>query len=422
VNCLSVIRSVALVLVVVAGPALAGNWPQWRGPNNDGISRDKGLPVEWSETKNVAWKLEMPGMGGSTPAVWGDRLFLTSQDGDKLVALCVSTAGKELWKRDLGPAGNRIRGDEGNGASASPSTDGKHVFFFTGTGEFASFDLQGKEAWRFNAQDRYGKFVIWHGMHTTPLLHGDRLYLQLIHGGAALVLCLDKTNGKEKWKVERKSDGTNENKHSYASVVLWSNGKNSSLVCHGNDYATAHRLEDGKEIWRLGDLNPKDSYNGFLRFVASPVCTPDLIVVPTAKNGPVVGVKPDAKGTVEGSKSEKWRMKHGTPDVPSPLVYQGVVYLCGEYGGLTCLDAGTGKVLSRLKTHRERYRGSPVYADGKLYLTARDGTVTVVEAGKDGKVLATNKLPDQTSASPAVSGGRIYLRGFKYLWALEAKK
>jgi outer membrane protein assembly factor BamB len=417
---------VVLTLVLLAGTTPAENWPQWRGPNNDGISNEKGLPSEWSETKNIAWKLAMPGMGGSTPAVWGDRLFLTSQDGDKTVALCVSTAGKELWRRDLGGAGRKARFDEGNGASASPSTDGKHVFFFVGTGELAAFDLAGKEAWRFNTQDRYGRFRIQFGMHTTPVLYRDRLYFQLIHSGGGWVVCVDKATGKDVWKVERKSDGTDENEHSYASAFLWTNGKKAYLVCHGNDYTTAHSLEDGKEIWRLGDLNPPSSYNRTLRFVASPVCTPDLIVVPTAKRGPVVGVKPDATGMITaGSKFEQWRMRFGTPDVSCPLVHNGLVYLCGEGGGqrgLTCLDAKTGEQIYQRRTHQHRHRASPVYADGKIYLTARDGVFTVVSAGREGKVLAENKLSDQTSASPAISGGRIYLRGFKYLWAIEAKK
>jgi outer membrane protein assembly factor BamB len=418
-----------LALAALAGPAAAENWPQWRGPNNDGISHEKGLPAQWSadkdlaSNKNIAWKLEMPGPGGSTPIVWGERIFLTSQDDKKIIALCVSTAGKQLWKRELGPATPKYRYDEGNGASASPSTDGKHVYFFTGNGDMAAFDLGGKESWRFNAQQRWGKFKIWHGMHTTPLLYKDRLYLQLIHGGGAWVICLDRASGKEVWKAERKSDATDENEHSYASVVLWTNGKDAYLVCHGGDYATAHRLEDGKEIWRLGDLNPKDRYNRFLRFVASPACSPELIVVPTAKNGPVVGVKPQARGRINaGSKYEQWRLERGTPDVPSPLIHDGLVYLCGEFGGLTCIEAKTGKQVYRRATHRHRHRASPVLGDGKLYLTARDGTVTVVEAGKAGKVLATNKLPDQAAASPVVSGGRIYLRGFKNLWAIEEKK
>jgi outer membrane protein assembly factor BamB len=126
-----------------------------------------------------------------------------------------------------------------------------------------------------------------------------------------------------------------------------------------------------------------------------------------------------------GSKHEQWRMPRGTPDVPCPLVHDGLVYLCSERGGqrgLTCLDAKTGAQVYQQRTHTHRHRASPVYADGKVYLTARDGVVTVIAAGKEGKVLATNKLPDQTTASPVVSGGRIYLRGFKYLWAIEEKK
>jgi outer membrane protein assembly factor BamB len=435
VNCFLVRRSIAavFVLVLLAGALRAENWPQWRGPNNDGISTEKGLPAEWSETKNVAWKLKMPGQGGSTPAVWGDRIFLTSQEGDKLVALCVSTAGKELWRKEMGAATRPAMRGEGNGASASPSTDGKLVWFFVGNGDFAAFDFTGKEVWRFNAQERYGKFQIQFGMHTTPVLFKDRLYFQLIHSGgrrdrerrqiAGLVVCIDKATGNDVWKVERMSDGYRENEHSYASAFVWTNGKKAYLVCHGNDYTTAHSLDDGKELWRLTGLNPKTRYNSTLRFVASPVCTPDLIVVPSAKRGPVVGLKPDAEGLVNpGSKFEQWRMKSGTPDVPCPLVHDGLVYLCGEYGGVTCLDAKTGTQFYKRETHNHRHRASPVYADGKVYTTARDGTVTVMQADREGKVLAVNKLPDQTASSPAISGGRIYLRGFDSLWAIEEKK
>src|SRR5207302_10953749 len=134
------------------------------------------------------------------------------------------------------------------------------------------------------------------------------------------------------------------------------------------DYAIAHRLRDGKEIWRLGDLNPKQNYNPTLRFIASPVATPDLIVVPSAKNGPVVGLKPDARGMIRsGGPQEQWRRPHNTPDVTSPLVYGGFVYLCGD-GTLICLDAKTGKEFYSQRTHIYRHRASPVYADGKVYL------------------------------------------------------
>jgi outer membrane protein assembly factor BamB len=256
-------------------------------------------------------------------------------------------------------------------------------------------------------------------MHTTPLLDRDRLYLQLIHSGGARVVALDKATGAEVWKVDRPSDAEAECEHSYASPCLWRDGDKALLITHGNDYAVAHRLEDGKEVWRVGGLNPKEHYNRTLRFVASPVAAADLVVVPSAKNGPVVAVRPDAHGLVTaGGDGELWRIPHDTPDVPSPLVHDGLVYLCGEKGRLLCLDARTGKVHYTKPLHNARYRASPVWADGKVYLTSRDGVFTVVRAGPAFEVVATNQLPDQFSASPAVSNGRIYLRGFDSLWAV----
>jgi outer membrane protein assembly factor BamB len=416
------LTSIARIEPQHSGASQAENWPQWRGPNYDGISHEANLPTTWSESSNIVWKLEMPGMAGSTPAVWEKHIFLTSQDGDNLVIICASTDGKQLWKRQLGT--NRpIRGDEGNGASPSPSTDGKHVFTFVGSGQLASFDFQGNEVWKFNAQDRYGRFQTQHGMHTTPLLYQDRIYLQLIHSGGAWVIALDPSTGKEVWKVPRKSDGYAENEHSYASPCLWHHGADAYLITHGNDYAIAHRLTDGSEIWRVGELNPKENYRTDLRFVASPVATPDLIVIPTAKSGAVVGLRPDATGLVTtGNTGERWRMSRDSPDVPSPLVVNGVVYLCRETGVLTCLDGKTGKLLYSQRTHTERHRASPVYGDGKVYLTARDGVVTVIKAGPTYEVLATNRLEDHFTASPAISNERIYLRGFDSLYAIGSVK
>jgi outer membrane protein assembly factor BamB len=413
-----------LLLLFVPAPARADNWPQWRGPNHDGISKDTGLATEWSATKNIAWKLPLPGIGSSTPAIWGDRLFLTAQDGFDVVFVCISTQGKELWKKNLGKSGRKTaRGDEGNSASPSPATDGKHVWVFAGSGELACFDFDGKEVWKFDAQKRYGRFNIAFGMHSTPVLHGDRLYLQLIHSSGAWVVAIDKASGKDVWKVARKSDGRAECEHSYASPCLWHKGADAYLITHGNDYAIAHRLSDGGEIWRVGGLNPKTRYNPTLRFVASPVATSDLIIIPSAKNGPVVALRPDATGMImPDNRFEQWRRPSNTPDVPSPLLHDGLVYLCRENGFLICLDAKTGKEHYNQRIHSARYRGSPVYADGKIFCTARDGTVTVVKAGPKFQQLAVNKLPDQLAASPAISGGRIYLRGYDALYAIEPAK
>jgi len=378
--------------------------------------------VEWSATKNLAWKLPLPGKGGSTPVVWGDRIFLTGGTKSDLFLCCVSTDGKLLWQRKLAaPQRLTFMRDEANEASASPSTDGKHVYTFIGTGDLACFDFEGKEIWKFNVQDRYGKFQIQHGMHSTPLLYEDRLYLSLLHSGGHWLIALDKATGQEVWKVARKSDATDECKEAYTSPCLWHNGKELCLVVLGCDYATGHRLSDGAETWRLGDLNPKvPRYNRAFRIICSPVATPELLVVPTARGKTVVGIKPGATGMITpASPFEQWRKATGSPDVPSPLIQGGQVYLCGEKGVLVCLDAKTGEELYQKPIHDSRYRASPVYADGKVYLTARDGTFHVLKVGPMYQLLATNVLPDLFTASPVLVNGRIYLRGFEALYAIQ---
>jgi outer membrane protein assembly factor BamB len=408
----------ASLLVVGSSAGFADNWPQWRGPDNDCISKEKNLPSEWSETKNVVWKLKLPGMGSGTPAVWGDHVFLTADDGKALYAVCVNTKGEELWRKNVGTSGGKKYHGDSNDASPSPSTDGKHAYFFFGSGDLACYDFDGKEVWKINVQDRYGKMTFqWGGIHSTPLLRGDRLYLQLLNRNGANVVALDKANGKEVWKITRESDGRGEGKEVYASPTIGHNGKDDYLIVHGNDYATGHQLKDGAEIWRVGELNDKERYNTTFRFVTSPTATADLVVVPSCKNGPIVAIKPDAKGLVaSGGGAELWRYKR-TPDVCCPLIADGLVYLCGD-GFLTCLDAKTGKEYYNERTHAGIYRGSPVYADGKIYLTCQDGTITVVKAGNKFEVLATNKLSDRINATPVIADGRIYIRGWDSLYAI----
>lgn len=415
------------VAVVLAGTVRAEDWPNWRGPTNNGISRETGLATEWSPTKNVAWNLKLPGAAAATPVVWDDRIFLTSVDGESLVLMCISTEGKELWRREVGRGNKTARNDEGNTANPSPSTDGKYVWAFMGTGDLGCYDFDGNEIWKFNLQDRYGKFQIQYGMSSTPAVHGDALYQQLIHGEGdpktreAIAFALDKRTGEQLWKVGRPSEGYAENEHSYASPVVYDDGRLQFLITHGADYTVAHSLKDGKELWRCGDLNLSSSYDPTLRFVASPSWAPGIVVIPTAKRGPVVAVRPDAKGLItRNSPAQLWRTQK-TPDVPSPLIEGDYVYLCMQDGNLQCLDRKTGKEIYFERTERDRHRASPVYADGKVYLSARNGKVTVVKAGPKFEVLAVNDLGESLSASPAISNGTIYLRTFDRLWAIRGK-
>lgn len=416
----------ALLCLLLAGVAWGDNWPQWRGAKLDGVSLEKDLPTKWNASENVAWKLPMPGKAGSTPVVWGDAIFLTSTDGNDLVLMCVSTGGKQRWKQVVTSGNRDVRSDEGNSASASPSTDGKHVWCFFTNGTLACYTVKGEPVWKANLQERFGKFNIAFGLTSTPVLDKGRLYVQLIHGEGnprtqeAKVVCLDAESGDTIWEVPRKSDGRDENEHSYASPVLYRSENTEYLVTHGNDYAVGHSLENGSELWRVGGLNPKGSYEPTLRFVASPVAVPGFIVVPTAKGRGVYCLKGDKlQGDVTNDESAFWwKRGNETPDVPSPLLVDGLVYLCRENGNLICMDAETGKEHYTERTTPDRHRASPVYADGHVYLTARNGKITVVKAGEEFEVESVNEMGEEISASPVISNGRIYLRTFKTLWAI----
>jgi outer membrane protein assembly factor BamB len=256
-------------------------------------------------------------------------------------------------------------------------------------------------------------------MTSTPVLDNGRLYLQLIHSAGAWAIALDAATGNEIWKQKRPSDARAECEHSYASPVIYRDANRELLLTHGADYIVAHRLSDGAEVWRCGGLNPKDNYNPTLRLVASPVAAPGLIIVPSAKNGPVLAIDPATSGDITDSAAGHiWVREHNTPDVPSPLVHEGLVYLCREDGTLLVVDATTGKEVYQKRAHGDRHRASPVYADGLVYLTARDGTITVVRAGRKFEIVAQNKMEESMSSSPAVSNGRLYLRTFDALYAI----
>ncbi len=420
-----VLPVVVLLLMSAAHDALIArgeNWPRWRGPRNDGTSLETNLPARWSKTENLKWRVALPGPAPSTPAIWDDRIFLTSTEGADLVFLCFDTAGKLRWKQKLDSGNYDIRGDESNAASPSPTTDGRYIWVKLGTGVLACFDFTGKEIWKFNLQERYPPFSMYHGMSSSPLLDRDRLYLQLLHSNAQLVLALDKVTGREIWKHARQSDAQQESQHSYATPFVYRFDGQEFLLTHGADYIVAHDLKDGHELWRCGGLNDRNNYNPYFRFVASPVATAGLVVVPSAKNGPVLALNPqDARGDLTAQQARyHWRMADNTPDVPSPLIHDGLLYLCRENGVLICLDAKSGERYYMERTHNQRHRASPVYADGKIYLIAADGMVTVVKAGKKFEKLAQNAMEERISASLAVSNGVIYLRSYKALYAIAA--
>ncbi len=400
------------------------DWGNWRGPTKDGISTAKNLPDTWSDTENIIWKYELPAAGSSTPAIIGDKIFLTVEADNGVQLLCISTAGKKLWQQQICETkkGGNKNGEKTN-ASPSPSADKDRVYVMTGTGEVAAYDHTGKKQWSFNAQEKYGKFRLGFGYHVTPVLHEGKLYLQLINTNYQIVVAIDGKSGKELWKVDRPSDGVAECFHSYASPTAINYESTNVIITHGHDYTIGHDPETGKELWRIGDLNAKDKYNRTLRFVASPVAHKNLVVAPSAKNRGVAGVDyTKAKGFIaDGGKAETWRIYKGTPDVPSPIIYKDLVYLCRENGVGICLDAKTGEKYYEDRVYPQTYRANPVAANDRIFFTARDGTVSVIKAGKKLEILAKNKLSDQITASPAISNNRLYLRGYNTLYCIGKK-
>ncbi len=403
----------------------AENWPQWRGPKNDGHSTETKLPSKWDEKTNIVWKAKLPGPGASTPCIWDKSIFITAVVEKDLVLMCIGTDGEEKWKKVIGGGNKAARGDEGNSASASCSTDGKLVFAFVGDGTLVAYDFAGNEKWKVNTAKEYGDFSIQFGAHWTPVLHKDKLYVCLMHRKAQLILCVNTENGKVDWKVTRESDGTGESPDVYSSPFIWEKGDQAQLIVHGNDYCTGHSLKDGKEIWRVTELNPKANYNRAWRAVSSPLVSADLIVVPSCKNGVTVAIDPSkAKGEIKPgatANGELWRIAKDTPDVPCPILVNGTVFVWKETQSLLAYDAKTGKSTGSLKLTSERHRASPVFADGKLILVGRDGTMATVKPTAEPELIEKMKLPDTFTASPAVSGGRIYLRGWNYLWAVGEK-
>ncbi len=411
------IAQILAVVVVLSSVAHAENWPQWRGPGLNGVSGEKNLPLRWSTEENVAWKLAMPGFSGATPIVWNDRIFLNVADGNDLYLWCVDrTRGDVVWKKPLGSGNVKMR--KQNMSSPSPVTDGKSIFVMTGTGILKGFDFNGNPLWTRDIQKDYGVFGLNWGYASSPLLHDDSLYVQVLHGmktdEPSYVLRLDKKTGKTLWKVERSTAAIRESPDSYSTPGLLRYGKTVEIVITGGDCVTGHDPATGKELWRANGLNPDN--DPFYRIVASPVIFADIIYAPTRVR-PLLALKAGGRGDITNS-HVLWSTPNG-PDVPTPVTDGKYFYVVNDRGIMWCLDAKTGaEVYGQQRIKSGIYSSSPVLADGKIYVTNEEGLTTVVKAGPKFEVLAENALNDSCLSSPAISEGQIFIRTAGYLYCI----
>lgn len=441
-------RARLLIITLLFGATSFGaeeNWPQWRGPHLNGVSKTATPPTTWSTTENVLWKLPLPSWGAATPIVWGDRVFVTSPTkppttdakpdvsrrffrdagkghpgGAELQLYCVSREdGSVLWKGDLGK-GNTLFGKQ-NMASPSPVTDGTHVWALTGAGVLTAFDMNGHRKWRVDLREAYGEFGLYWGYASSPLLHDGKVIVEVLHGATtsnpSYIVAFDGKTGKVVWKVERKSDATKECPDAYTTPTVLAHNGTERIIVTGADYVTAHDPKTGAEIWRAAGLNPDK--RGNYRICASPVAIDGLVYAPT-RIWPFIVLRAGGKGDVTTSHLA-WKFEgKGAPDVPTPVCDGKYLYLVNDKGIAACLDAKSGStVWGPERTQIGTVSASPVLAGGKLYITNEQATTTVLAAGPEFKILATNKLDDDyTLASPAPAGSQLFIRTSEFLYCV----
>jgi outer membrane protein assembly factor BamB len=418
---------------LLGGPVLAASvsveadkfWGQWRGPYATGVSRTATPPAEWSETRNIRWKVSLPGRGSSTPVIWGDRVFVTTAvaaDGEtrarggiahKFVVMAIDRkTGKTVWERVAREEAPHEAAHPENGtfASASAITDGEHVIAsFESRGLYA-YDLSGKLVWEKDLGDKRMRNTFGEG--STPALYGNRLVVVWDHQGESFIAVLDKRTGAEVWRQPRQEIDT-----WFTPLVVSVNGR-AQVITGAMNKIQSYDLETGQVVWHTAGLtmNP----------IPSPVAEDGMVFLMSGFRGNSLKAirLADAKGDITGTSAIAWTMDRDTPYVPSPLLYDGVLYVLKSNNGiLSTFDAKTGTphyALQRLDAVPNVF-ASPVGAAGRVYIPSRDGETLVIRHGPKFEVLAVNALDDGFDASPALVDGEIYLRGYRHLYCVAEK-
>jgi outer membrane protein assembly factor BamB len=404
------------VSLIIPSLARAENWPNWRGPDQSGVAEGKEYPTKWSSTENVAWKVKLPGRGASTPIVWEDRIFLTCGVEGKNVLLCYDRKGKELWRTEIGDA-KQFKSAKGSSTNPSAVTDGKHVFVYFKSGDFGAVDFSGHMVWQMNLQEKYGEDTLWHDVGTSPVLSKNHVIATVMHSGPSYLAAFEKETGKLVWKQDRNTGAPSESAQSYTTPVVVQDGDQELIVVLGADYVTGHDAASGKELWKVGTLNPRK--NGFFRSISSAVVSDGVVIAPYARGGTVTAIKLGGMGDVTDT-HVLWTKENLGADVPTPIAKDGKVYLCNDKGQISCLDLKTGDPLWTTQPEKKRattVSASPILAGGKLYITREDGKTYVITPEKESKVVAENTLQGEfILATPVFVDGRVLVRTNDHLY------
>jgi outer membrane protein assembly factor BamB len=423
----------------LAESAVAGNWPQWRGPDGSGISNEKNLPSHWSPTKNIKWKTAIEGRAHSSPIVWGNRIFVTTAIegaevpgakaakhmlGDKefvhpdsiganrkhtFKVICIDReSGKILWQSTAWegtPYDDRHR--KSSYAASTPATDGKMVYAFFGTEGLYAYDFKGKLAWKAHIGNIA---TLGMGAATSPILFEDLVIMQADedNGEASLIVALDKKTGKEVWKQSRKGLQV-----SWATPLLVRTANRAELIASGTEFVISYDPATGKELWRHKGVESNA--------IPSPVANNEFVYLVAGYPAKIaMAIRLGQTGDLTGTPNALWKYAKGTAYVPSPILYGEYLYLTTDRGILTALDAKTGEVKyegGRIPIPAT-FTASPVAFEGKILMTSEDGDTFMVKAGPKHEIIGTNSIGEPVYASPAIADGRIFIRGEKNLYAI----
>ena len=435
-------RLVLLLLICTAAQAAEPTseadqyWPQWRGPLANGVAPFGDPPVRWDENTNVRWKFPLPGQGHATPVVWGDRIFVLAavvSDGNEdnkrgLIARLYGTlksediyryevlaidrkTGNLLWRKTARvEAPHEGRHKDASWASCSPITDGEYVIASFGSRGLYCYDMQGNLQWEkdfgdLNMRNQFGEA-------SSPFLYGDRLIVTWDHEGSSFITALDKHTGREIWRKERDEET------SWSTPVVVEHNGRAQIITTAILRVRSYDLETGKLLWETRGMTKNP--------IPMPVAADGIVYVMGGFRESILqAISLDkAQGDAATSNAILWELTENTPYVPSPLLYDGLLYfLKSNKNMFSCYDAKTGTphyTVQRLEGVNSLY-ASPVAAQDRIYLAGREGITTVIKHGPKFEVLAQNTLNDRFDASPVIVGKELYLRGHKSLYCIASE-
>ncbi len=395
------------------------NWPQWRGPQSNGLAAAGEYPLEFSADENIAWKVELPGRGSSTPAVWEDHIFVTSpiadQDNGQDGIVCFNFAGQELWRQQLGSQ-REGKHRNGTGSNPSPVTDGKHVVVYFKSGTVACLNFAGEVQWQINLQEMYGESTLWWDLGTSPLLAAGNVVIAVMHEGDSFLVALDLENGDIAWKQERQYTCPVETDQSYTSPYVVELDGQQVIVTWGADHLTGHAAATGELLWQCGGFNPNSEKAW--RVIASAAGDDQIAIVPYGRAKFLAGIDM-RKATGDITTSHRlWEKTNLGTDVPTPVIHGEQVLLLADKGEVHCLDKMTGNELwsDKLPRAKGKYYASPVLAGNTLYCAREDGILLTSRLDNGLKDVKENDMGESLIATPIPLRGKLLVRGEKHLF------